>query len=102
MHLHDRRECSVLRPAHEKIGMVGSEIRILVTANIMSPNRKPAHRGGIAGRDHALQSIGLAVIRLVVPGPAGWIRAGTIETTSGEENSISTENARNGFVVLDT
>src|SRR2546423_1450552 len=88
MHLHDRRESTVLRPTHEKIGAVRFEIRILVTTNVMSPNRKSAHRSRVTGRHDAPEAIGLGIIRLVIPRPAGGILAGAGESAARKKNSV--------------
>ena len=54
MHLHDRGKGAVLCPAHEEISVIGCEICILVTTNIVAPNRKSAHCSRNAGSDYAL------------------------------------------------
>src|ERR1700730_12307161 len=101
MHLHDWRKGAVLCPACEKIGVVGCEICILISADVVAPDRKPAHRGGVAGGNYALQSVSLRVIRLIISGPAGRERTGAVEAAAGEEDSILAKDAGNGFVVLD-
>src|SRR5437868_4403531 len=66
----------------------------------MSPNREPAHRGGVAGGDHALQTVGLAVIRLVIAWPSSGECAGSIKSAAGEKNPILAKSAGHGLVVL--
>src|SRR5205823_1465446 len=78
MHLHDRRKAAELGPAHEKIRSRYGEVGVLVSADIVAPNRVTAHRRRKPGDDHAWQTVCLPEVRLVVPGPAAGkgLRAG--------------------------
>src|SRR5439155_13695259 len=71
VHLHDRREAGKLGPTQEQIGAISRrspEIRVLVSPDIVAPNRITRHCRGQTREDHTGQTI-RAKVGLVVSGP---------------------------------
>ena len=99
VHLHERREAAELRPAHEQVGRRLAEVRVLVAADVVAPDRVAAHRCGLAGHDHARQPV-VAEIGLVVAGPAAGKRVRAGEAAAREQQSRGAEHVPDGLVVL--
>src|SRR5215472_644291 len=100
MHLHDGRKAPELRPAHEEVGRRLARVRILVSTDVVRPDRKSAHCRRLPGNDYAWQTV-VAEIWLVVSRPAAWKGLRPGKTAAGKKDSVLAQDSRNGLVILE-